>query len=189
MKGPSLRIAAVALGGLLAIASVGLAGEQPYVGLANQLVGHYDGVAGPANKLRVIVQPARPFIDEQRLTVTVQGTYNGNNVSFDGVLSVQPQGETARLIWATRRSDCQVDIHPEGDGFAGLTLPGLMPDRFSEPHLRKVGIPDGARLLPLEERRHRRDPPLPQGQEGQHEVTLPLPPGEGRGEGAPGATC
>jgi hypothetical protein len=133
MKVSSSRIVAGALVGILALASAGLAAEQPYVGLANQLVGHYEGVAGPANKLRVIVQPARPFIDEQRLTVTVQGTYNGNNVSFDGVLSVQPQGETARLIWATRRSDCQVDIHPEGDGYVGVTLPGACQTAFQNP--------------------------------------------------------
>ena len=137
MRVPRLGIMLVALGSLMAFASVGLAAEQPYVGLANQLVGHYDGVAGPANKLRVIVQPARPSIDEQRLTVTVQGTYNGNNVSFVGALSIQPQGETARLIWATRRSDCQVDIHPEGDGFVGVTLAGACQTAFQNPTFGK----------------------------------------------------
>lgn len=110
------------------------AAEQAYLGLARQLVGHYDGVAGPANKLRVIVQPARPFVDEQRLTVTVQGKYNGNNVSFDGLLSLQPQGDSARLVWVMRRnSDCQVDIHPEGDGFIGVTPAGACQTAFQNP--------------------------------------------------------
>jgi hypothetical protein len=124
----------VVLGGLVAIASAGFADEQAYVGLGRQLVGHYDGLAGPANKLRVIIQPARPFIDEQRLTVTVQGTYNGNNVRFDGLLSLQPQGDSARLIWIAKRgNDCQVDIHPEGDGFVGVTLENTCQTAFQNP--------------------------------------------------------
>ncbi len=115
-------------------ASVALAAEQPYVGLANQLIGHYDAVAGPANKLRVIIQPARPSVDEQRLTVTVQGKYNGNNVRFDGFLTLEPQGETARLTWLMRRGNsCQVDIHPEGDGFVGVTLANLCQTAFQNP--------------------------------------------------------
>src|SRR5512138_2923271 len=92
------------LGFLAALTSVAVGAEQAYVGLARQLAGHYEGVAGPGNKLRVVVQPARPSIDEQRLTVTVQGKYNGNNVRFDGFLSLQPQGDSARLIWAMRRN-------------------------------------------------------------------------------------
>src|SRR6266545_5764801 len=114
MKTSFSRLSTAALGVMFAFASAGLAADQPYVGLAKQLVGHYEGVAGPGNKLRVIVQPSRPSIDEQRLTVTVQGRYNGNNVRFEGVLSLQPQGDSARLMWAMRRNnECQVDIHPE----------------------------------------------------------------------------
>jgi hypothetical protein len=125
MKASSWRIKAVAPGSLLAFASAGLAADQPYVGLAKQLVGHYEGVAGPANKLRVIVQPARPSIDEQRLTVTVR---------FGGFLTLEPQGDSARLIWLARRgNDCHVDIHPEGDGFVGVTLPATCQTAFQNP--------------------------------------------------------
>ena len=133
MKTLIWRSLAAAIGILLFGAAM-YAADQPYVGLAKQLVGHYDAVAGPNNNLRVIVQPSRPFIDEQRLTVTVQGTYNGNNVQFDGLLSLQPQGDSARLIWLMNRgSDCQVDIHPEGDGFAGLTVQNTCQTAFQNP--------------------------------------------------------
>ena len=122
------------LGFLVALTSVAVGADQAYVGLARQLVGHYEGVAGPGNKLKVIVQPARPFIDEQRLTVTVQGKYNGTNVRFEGLLSLQPQGDSARLIWVMRRnSECQVDIHPEGDGFIGVTVAGTCQTAFQNP--------------------------------------------------------
>ena len=128
------RLLAVAVGFTLALAGSAMAADQPYVGLARQLAGHYDAVAGPGNKLRVIVQPARPFIDEQRLTVTVQGKYNGNNVRFDGLLSLQPQGDSVRLIWLMRRGNpCQVDIHPAGDGFEGTTRPGTCQTAFQNP--------------------------------------------------------
>ncbi len=134
MKTSFSKLSTAALSMLVVFASAGLAADQPYVGLAKQLVGHYDGVAGPANKLRVIVQPARPSIDEQRLTVTVQGTYNGNNVRFDGFLTLEPQGDSARLIWLMRRgNECQVDIHPEGDGFVGVTLPATCQTAFQNP--------------------------------------------------------
>jgi len=134
MKTSFSRLSTAALGVMFAFASAGLAGDQPYVGLAKQLVGHYDGVAGPGNKLRVIVQPARPSIDEQRLTVTVQGTYNGSNVRFDGFLTLEPQGDSVRLIWLMRRgNECQVDIHTEGDGFVGVTLPGTCQTAFQNP--------------------------------------------------------
>lgn len=119
---------------LALVAVSAFAADQAYVGLAKQMAGHYDAVAGPRNQLRVIVQPARPFIDEQRLTVTVQGKYNGNNVRFDGFLSLQPQGDSVRLIWLMRRGNpCQVDIHPAGDGFEGTTLPNTCQTAFQNP--------------------------------------------------------
>jgi hypothetical protein len=110
-----------------------LAGDQPYLNLARQLAGRYEGVAGPGNNLRIVVQPGRPNPEEQHLTVTVLGKYNGSNVRFDGLLALQPQGETVRLIWVSRRSDCQVDIHPAGDGFEGVTLPGTCQTAFQNP--------------------------------------------------------
>ena len=133
MKVSIARILGSVLGLLAVFAFTALGADQPYVGLGKQLAGHYQGIAGPANKLRVIIQPSRPVLQEQRFSVTVQGTYNGNNVRFHGLLSLEPQGETARLIWATRRSDCQVDIHPEGDGFVGVTLPGACETAFQNP--------------------------------------------------------
>lgn len=134
MRALNWRLTAAVVGILFAFASAGIAADQPYVGLAKQIAGHYEGVAGPANKLRVIAQPARPSIDEQRLTVTVQGKYNGNNVRFEGFLTLEPQGETARLTWLMRRgSPCEVDIHPEGDGFVGVTLPATCQTAFQNP--------------------------------------------------------
>ena len=132
---PSLdRLLSLILGLLLIASAVLFGADQPYVGLAKHLVGHYDGVAGPANKLRVIIQPARPSVEEQRLTVTVQGTYNGNNVRFDGFLNLEPQGSSARLTWLAKRgNDCQVDIHPEGDGFIGVSLPAMCQTAFQNP--------------------------------------------------------
>ena len=126
-----LRIAAFAL--VLICAAPALVADQPYLNLARQLAGQYVGVAGPGNNLRIVVQPGRPVSEEQRLSVTVQGKYNGSNVRFEGRLSLQPQGETVRLIWLTRRSDCQVDIHPAGDGFEGVTLPGTCQTAFQYP--------------------------------------------------------
>jgi len=134
MKVSNGRLTAAALGILVAFASPAFAGDQPYVGLGKQLAGNYEGVAGPGNKLRIVVQPGRPATDEQRLSVTVQGKYNGDNIRFDGLLSLQPQGDGARLLWVTRRSaDCQVDIHPAGDGFEGVTLPGACQTAFQNP--------------------------------------------------------
>ena len=125
------RLAAFAIV-VLSAASVVVA-DQPYLNLARQLAGRYVGVAGPGNNLRIVVQPGRPVQEEQRLTVTVQGKYNGSNVRFEGLLTLQPQGQTVRLIWTGRRSDCQVDIHPEGDGFGGVTLPGTCQTAFQNP--------------------------------------------------------
>jgi hypothetical protein len=121
--------------GLLFIFSgVAFAADQPYVGLGKQLAGNYVGIAGPGNKLRIVVQPARPVIDEQRFSVVVQGKYNGDNIRFDGFLSLQPQGDGVRLLWVTRRSaDCQVDIHPAGDGFEGVTAVGACQTAFQNP--------------------------------------------------------
>ncbi len=134
MRSSISRFLAAAFGLALVFGAPMLAADQPYVGLAKQLAGHYDAVAGPRNNLRVIVQPARPFIDEQRLTVTVQGKYNGSNVRFDGLLSVQPQGDSVRLIWLMRRGNpCQVDIHPAGDGFEGTTLANTCQTAFQSP--------------------------------------------------------
>ena len=125
------RIAAFAI--VVSGATAALFADQPYLNLARQLAGQYKGVAGPGNNLLIVVQPGRPVPEEQRLNVTVQGKYNGNNVRFEGGLSLQPQGKTVRLIWRTRRSDCQVDIHPVGDGFEGVTLPGSCQTAFQNP--------------------------------------------------------
>jgi hypothetical protein len=135
MKTSISRLLTAALGLLLVLGANSMfAADQPYVGLAKQLIGFYDGVAGPANNLRVIIHPARPSVEEQRLNVTVQGTYNGNNVRFDGFLRLEPQGDSARLIWLMRRgNDCQVDIHPEGDGFVGVSLPAMCQTAFQNP--------------------------------------------------------
>jgi hypothetical protein len=134
MKASNSRLTAAALGMLFAFASAGLAADQPYVGLAKQLAGNYAGVAGPGNNLRIVVQPARPELDEQRFSATVQGKYNGDNIRFDGFLSLQPQGDGVRLLWVTRRSaDCQVDIHPAGDGFEGVTAAGACQTAFQNP--------------------------------------------------------
>ena len=131
---PIRTLSVLTLGFLAVFACSAIAADQAYLGLARQLAGRYEGVAGPRNKLKVLIQPGRPIPDEQRFTVTVEGTYNGSNVRFEGLLSLQPQGETARLIWASRgRSDCQVDIHPAGDGFEGVSLAGTCQTAFQNP--------------------------------------------------------
>ncbi len=128
---PQPRLATFAI--VVLSAATTLVADQPYLNLARQLAGRYVGIAGPGNNLRIVVQPGRPLQEEQHLTVTVQGKYNGSNVRFDGLLALQPQGQTVRLIWTGRRSDCQVDIHPEGDGFEGVTLPGTCQTAFQNP--------------------------------------------------------
>ena len=134
MKASNRRLTAAALGILFAFASAGFAVDQAYVGLGKQLAGNYAGVAGPGNNLRIVVQPARPVPDEQRFSVTVQGKYNGDNIRFEGFLSLQPQGDGVRLLWVTRRSaDCQADIHPAGDGFEGVTAAGACQTAFQNP--------------------------------------------------------
>jgi hypothetical protein len=111
--------------------------EQASDALARQIAGWYDGVAGPANKLRIVVQPARPVAGEPstyRFTVTIQGKYNRANVSLTGALGIEPQGDGARLQCVTaRQSDCQVDIHPAGDGFEGTTAAGACQLAFQSP--------------------------------------------------------
>jgi hypothetical protein len=128
---PQPRLAAFAI--IVLSAATNVVADLPYLNLARQLAGRYIGVAGPGNNLRIVVQPGRPVQEEQRLTVAVQGKYNGDNVRFDGLLALQPQGPTVRLIWMGRRSDCQVDIHPAGDGFEGVTLPGTCQTAFQNP--------------------------------------------------------
>jgi hypothetical protein len=123
--------------GLFLLSSVGFAADPPYLGLARQLAGNYEAVAGPGNKLRIAVQPARrrlsntveeaTVLQEQRLSFTVEGKYNGNDVFFDGFLSLQPQGNAVHSVWTIRhaRTGCELDIHPAGDGFEGVTLNDL----------------------------------------------------------------
>lgn len=115
----------------------GARGQQASDLLARQIVGWYDGVAGPENKLRITVQPARPVPGEPstyQFTVTIQGRYNRSNVQLTGALGIQPQGESARLLWITpRQNDCQVDIHPAGDGFEGTTVGGACQLAFQNP--------------------------------------------------------
>ncbi len=112
-------------------------GQQASDALARQLVGWYDGVAGPANKLRITVQPARPVPGEPstyQFTVTIQGKYNRVNVNLTGALVILPQGDSARLQWFTaRQNDCQVDIHPAGDGFEGTTAAAACQLAFQNP--------------------------------------------------------
>ena len=123
--------------GLFLLSSVGFAADPPYLGLARQLAGNYEGVSGSGNKLRIAVQPARrrlnntveeaTVLQEQRLSFTVEGKYNGNDVFFDGFLSLQPQGNAVHSVWTIRhaRTGCEMDIHPAGDGFEGVTLHDL----------------------------------------------------------------
>lgn len=113
------------------------AAQQASDALARQIVGWYEGVAGPANHVRIVVQPGEPVTGRPstyQFTVTLQGRYNASNVQLTGGLVIEPQGDGARLEWATRRSsDCQVDIHPAGDGFEGTTAAGACQIAFQSP--------------------------------------------------------
>src|SRR5262249_37256379 len=120
-----------------AVVSAAAGQEQASDRLARQIVGWWDGVAGPANHVRVIVQPGRPVTGQPstyQFEVTLQGKYNDTNVSLVGAPAIEPQGDGARLQWATQRSiDCQVDIHPAGDGFEGTTGANACQSAFQSP--------------------------------------------------------
>jgi hypothetical protein len=133
------RILAMVFASLVSwtVSSSPAAAQQASDALARQIVGWYDGVAGPANHIRIVVQPGQPVTGQPstyRFTVTLQGKYNASNVNLTGALAIEPQGDGARLEWATRRStDCQVDIHPAGDGFEGTTAAGACQIAFQSP--------------------------------------------------------
>lgn len=146
---------------LFILSSVGFAADLPYVALASQLAGTYEGVAGPGNNLRIVMQPSRrrlsntvdegTVLQEQRLSVTVEGKYNGNDVNFDAFLSMQPQGRTVRLAWGVRhsRTGCEMDIHPTGDGFEGVTLHDLCQTAAQTPNPGKWEFRTGPGSLSL----------------------------------------
>lgn len=131
------RTVALSLAMLSAAVFSAARAEQASDLLARQIVGWYDGVAGPENKLRITVQPGRPVPGEPstyQFIVTIQGRYDRSNVNLTGALVIQPQGESARLEWATaRQTDCQLDIHPAGDGFQGTTAAGACQLAFQSP--------------------------------------------------------
>jgi hypothetical protein len=139
MKSSRIGLLAAALAVFLsgAAASPAAGEEQASDRLARQIVGWYDGVAGPDNHIRVIVQPGQPVAGRPstyQFQVTLQGKYNDSNVSLLGALVIEPQGDGARLAWATRRStDCQVDIHPAGDGFEGTSGANACQTGFQSP--------------------------------------------------------
>jgi hypothetical protein len=137
MKTSLSRFLPTLLGLSVFLRCVGFAADPPYLGLGRPRSGTTEGVAGPGNKLRIAVQPTRrrlantveeaTVLQEQRLSFTVEGKYNGNDVFFDGFLSMQPQGKAVHAVWTVRhsRTGCELDIHPAGDGFEGVTLHDL----------------------------------------------------------------
>ena len=113
-----------------ALAAPALAADEPSADFAREVQGWFDGVAGPGNQLRVIVQPAAASAYSFLFDVTIQGKYEGRNVSIRGSLKVDREGKGARLTWTNAEAplsragsrSCDFPVQRAGDGFEGRTL-------------------------------------------------------------------
>jgi hypothetical protein len=137
-RGPRLPCRPGAVAGLLFLfvltCPAARAADEPSLDLAGQLQGWYEGVAGPGNRLRILVQPAGPtghfaFAFE----VTIQGRYDKSNVSIHGALFLEREGEAVRFRWQTAHGGCDLPLRRAGDGFEGETLPGACLTAFQNP--------------------------------------------------------
>jgi hypothetical protein len=123
----------LAIAGVLAAAAARPA-DEPTFDLARRLTGWWEGAAGPDNKLRILFQPAgSSSAFEYRYDVTIQGKYDGTNVSLYGSLALAREGESARIQWATARGGCDAPLKRAGDGFRGETLAGACMTAFQKP--------------------------------------------------------
>lgn len=98
------------------------AADEPSVDLARHLQGWWDPVAGPGNELKILVQPKSAADYTFTFDVTIQGRYEGRNISVRGVLTVDREGPAARLTWSNGKSGCDFPVHRAFDGFEGTAL-------------------------------------------------------------------
>ncbi len=98
------------------------AADEPSLDLARLVQGTWDGVAGPGNQLFIRVQPKSSGAYTFTFDVTIQGRYDGRNISILGNLTVDREGEAARLSWSKGRSGCDFPVRRAGDGFQGAML-------------------------------------------------------------------
>ncbi|MDQ2870972.1 MAG: hypothetical protein M3S32_09535 [Acidobacteriota bacterium] len=119
---------------LTALASRARAADEPSRDLARQLQGWYEGVAGPGNHLKILIQPAGAGSDySYAFDVTIQGRYEKTNVSIHGALQIEREGEAVRFRWETAKGRCDLPLRRAGDGFEGETLPGACLTAFQNP--------------------------------------------------------
>ncbi len=111
-----------------------LTSDEPSRDLARQLQGWYEGIAGPGNQLRILIQPAGAGGDySYNFDVTIQGRYEKRNVHIEGALHIGREGEGVRFQWASRKGGCDIPLRRAGDGFEGETLPGACMTAFQNP--------------------------------------------------------
>ena len=123
---------AFALG--IALPGAVLAADEPSKDLANSLTGWWDGSAGPENHVRVLFQPAGASTEfEYQFDVTIQGTYEKNNVNLSGQVVLFREGKTTRIKWIGPHGSCDLPLARAGDGFAGETLAGACATAFQNP--------------------------------------------------------
>jgi hypothetical protein len=138
LRGPRFLSRPVTVAGLLVLflltCPAARAADEPSLDLARQLQGWYEGVAGPGNRLKILIQPAGPtghyaFAFE----VSIQGRYDKSNVSIHGALFLEREGEAVRFRWQTARGGCDLPLRRAGDGFEGETLAGACLTAFQSP--------------------------------------------------------
>jgi hypothetical protein len=99
------------------------AADEPSVDLSRQIQGRYEGIAGPGNELKIVVQPsATAGLYTFLFDITIEGRYEGRNVSIRGSLTVSREGKAARLAWKNGKSGCDFPLRRAGDGFEGQAL-------------------------------------------------------------------
>ncbi len=121
---------------VLAGAAAVLSAQEPSLQIARQLNGFYEG-AGPANHLKLTIQPARPLPNvpnAYQFDVTILGKYEQANVSLRGNLRVAREADGIRIAWTKEDGPgCDTHLVPEGDGFEGKTLAGMCQSAFQNP--------------------------------------------------------
>ena len=125
------------------------AADEPSIDLARHLQGWWDPVAGPGNALTILVQPKSAGDYTFTFDVTIQGRYEGRNISVRGVLTVDREGQAARLAWTNGKSGCDFPVHRAFDGFEGTTLRDSCLTAFQVPvrGTWSIHIESGAVLL------------------------------------------
>ena len=128
------RAALLALCVFVSTGIAALAADEPSLDLARQLQGWYEGVAGPGNQLKILIQPAGAGSDySYNFDVTIQGRYEKRNISILGALQIEREGKGVRFRWGSGKGGCDIPLRRAGDGFVGETLPGACMTAFQYP--------------------------------------------------------